>query len=220
MSAEVHQEFPNEVWIDILASGELSYFDLKRVARVNKLLRGLCELAMFDEVLFRGGLKSNFMYTQGAQVELHPFLNLAGILVRVIFPLYTIHEGENYIKSWQISELTWAKEFATYPPVKDVFLRAGRSGRLVLIRTGVTVKDLAEGVVGFWEKETHSGEGGQEEAAGSALVTGAHTSVGQALRNAADHEQWFRPTVARLAVMEEPLSTSASASTPAGGDQV
>ncbi|KAK4699116.1 hypothetical protein P7C70_g7151, partial [Phenoliferia sp. Uapishka_3] len=147
------KEIPNEVWIEILSSGELSYYDLKRVRGVSKTFKAIYELVIFDETLFRGKPESKL--AQGTRIKLHPTLwdDNSGFIGEDLHQFWA-GSWEDEAKQWEIAKLACASEFATYPPVHTIYLKLG-GDETVKNANGVTVKDVIEGIAAAWGKKAY-----------------------------------------------------------------
>ncbi|KAK4702542.1 hypothetical protein P7C70_g3683, partial [Phenoliferia sp. Uapishka_3] len=172
MDANLPLKLPTEIWVEILASGGLTYYDFKRVARVSKTFQAIYEvhstsaafwgkanmvlclqLPRFDGVLFRATPTELDPHTK---VSLHPVISNH---TEVTHSERTIYVSPNILyldrgKRSGLFTLSCANEFITYPPIKflsfDYLVDSGLYDLDVFagtmeIRTGITVKD-------FWKK--------------------------------------------------------------------
>ncbi|KAK4700617.1 hypothetical protein P7C70_g5625, partial [Phenoliferia sp. Uapishka_3] len=168
MSTKKSLDFPNEVWIEILSDGELSYFDLKRVRGVSKKFKAFCQIEIrlptFDEILFRGNPQAKL--AQGSNVKLHPILHEGMSFIGEKYQDFIAVDWENDTdKEWKIAKLASAKEFATYPPLQTIVLAkhsreestAVGGGGTVKKASGITVKDLIVGIAAAWRKKATFG---------------------------------------------------------------
>lgn len=178
MATPAQKDLPNEVWTEILADKQLSYYDLKRVASVSKRFKAFCQvrliprasraltespslqLPMFDEILFRGTPQAKL--ASGTEVKLHPVLEEAGDLIGEKIEHLVLYPEDYTGVPWKICELTCASEFATWPTLKSIVLGDYRNGNVsscfgaggtVENASGVTVMDLLKGIASGWAKK-------------------------------------------------------------------
>ncbi|KAK4698640.1 hypothetical protein P7C70_g7631, partial [Phenoliferia sp. Uapishka_3] len=122
-------------------------------------------------------------------ISLHPVLEACFDFIRCDFVAHGLKEDDvDYDKEWSVLDLAYAREFATYPPLKEIFVDVG-GGDTIKKKTGVTVKDFLKCVEAAWDTEAYfeTWEGGQE---GSTRM-----SYGEAICTLSDHNGWtgWRP---------------------------
>ncbi|KAK4701547.1 hypothetical protein P7C70_g4687, partial [Phenoliferia sp. Uapishka_3] len=134
-------ELPNEVWIEILSSQDLTYYDLKR-------------LAIFDERLFRRTPAAEL--PKGTHITMHPVLKACDSFIGEKTKLFVIRGVASHDKKtkWKIAELPCASELATSPSVKKINLRIAGC-KVVDVESGVKVSDVIKGIAAAWRMEDY-----------------------------------------------------------------
>ncbi|GAA5846285.1 hypothetical protein JCM9279_005890 [Rhodotorula babjevae] len=160
---------PVELWIRVLVSSNLSYFDLHRFSRVCKHFRHLQQNSQLDSRLFRRGYPAgrkrfgprNHPAKKGRKIAFHPVLNLVSLsrpdLDEADIACYGSRsgrdgddgDGDAAPRYYKPLDFPVANEFATSPPCAKLSFRAGTEP-VIADAGGVRVRSVIEVVTAMW----------------------------------------------------------------------
>ncbi|BGO93379.1 hypothetical protein JCM10020v2_005059 [Rhodotorula toruloides] len=148
---------PEELQLELLFN--LDYYELKEVQAVSKNFREFVKSKQFDKPLFREAPRPGLL-TKRMRIELHPLLD--GVDFFSSSQTSACYRTMNYESN--AFEYAAVKEYATSPACSRMSFRFNHRDfedvddpGILAVKSGITVKDVLDFLIAFWEKEIQAG---------------------------------------------------------------